>query len=85
MTRSIGCKAFHQRVKILQAGILDNHFATAAVVLNCDLEAERALQALLGIANIRINGRGRLGAFLALRLGSMSPCTRLSVWRTESE
>lgn len=60
---------FHKGVEILKTGVLDDYFTAAVVVLDCDFEAESALQALLGVANVRVDRRRRFGSFLCLTAG----------------
>ena len=76
---------FQQSVEVGDIGVFNDHAASAVFVVDMDLEAERALKLLFDFLHVGIDCRtSGLGSFFAFS-GKRIPCTRLSVWRTESE
>ena len=55
--------------KSSRRGVVDNDFAVAVVVLDVDLEAQGALEALLDFADVGIDSRLGLGFLLGGALG----------------
>ncbi len=53
-------------VEVFEAGVLDDDAAFALLVLDVDLEAEGALEAVLGFADVGVFGLGWLCFFLRL-------------------
>ncbi len=67
--RLFGGEPLHEGVEVFQARVFDDHFAAAVAVFDCDFEAEGTLQAFLGVANIYVDGRWRLGGLFRLLAG----------------
>ena len=69
---SIAAECGEDGVEVFEAGVFDDDSAFALFVLDVDLEAEGALEAVLGFADVGVFGLGWfLSSFFGLASGLM--------------
>src|ERR1019366_1147595 len=70
ITKLLLAQRRQNRVEVVHSGVLDNHAASALLVLDMDLQAEAALEPILRLVHVRVLRRRRGGDLrLGLRLG----------------
>src|ERR1700691_4034298 len=62
---SIPCELLKEGIEVFELGVFDNDFAATLVVFYVDPEAEGALEAVLDLADVGVDGGSWFGVFLA--------------------